>query len=440
MSQPESGGAAAPPGLLRRNGVYLAAFLMDCVQAFSAVGASYLAKALFKADPADLGLLALVFAASYVGACLVFGRLSDRWGRRRLIVFGASLDVVALLLLAGADSFWQVCMLLGLFSVGQGAFWPVLEADISDHSSPLELPRRLGRFNVSWCLGFVVGWPAAGLVGEALGRWLSGGTGPAAAGAGQVVASYATGQRVVLLLAAALVLVALGAYLMRRFAPEPVAERRPDPSADERAAARAVPFWRIALLLNFAAMGLSGTLRSQLPEVTGGDRSALGGAFGAVFFGAQVAVFILLALWRGWHFRAAPLVAGSVLAVGGGALCGLFGAPWLFGLGCLAGGLGCGVAYYSSIYYSVAAAAARGHRGGIHEAVLGSGNAVVPFAGGLLGNSLWAGMHFPGWRPGVPFLLSAVVLVAAFLVGALMYARLRAMPRAVPSGPGRQEA
>jgi MFS family permease len=403
-------GAAAPPGLLRRNGVYIAAFLMDGVQAFSSVGGFYLAKESFRAGPADLGLLTLVGAGSYVLASLACGRLSDRWGRRRMIVFGAVLDAVCLVALAASGSFWQLCCLLGLFSVGQGAFWPALEADISDHSSAPELPRRLGRFNVAWCLGFVVGWPAAGMLGQTL---------------GSVAADPASGQRTVLLAGAALSLAALAVYLTRAFAPEDVPSEAPDAAAQERAASRAVPFWFIALVLNFAAMGLSGTLRSQLPEVTGGSRSALGGLFGACFFGAQVAAFVLMALWRGWHFRAAPLVVGSLLAIGGGVLSGLFGMPALFAAGCLLGGLGCGVAYYSSIYYSVAAASARGHRGGIHEAVLGAGGAAVPYAGGLLGASLWAKEHFPAWTAGVPFLLSAAAVGAALLIGVGLYLRLR---------------
>ncbi|HOX07902.1 MAG TPA: MFS transporter [Planctomycetota bacterium] len=432
MTDQRAGGAVAPPGFLRRNGVYLAAFLMDGVQAFSAIGSSYLAKETYRADKADLGLLTLVAAASYVVASLVFGRLSDRWGRRRLIVMGAVLDAAALAVLAGAGSFWQICVLMGIFSVGQGAFWPALEADISDHSSPTELPRRLGRFNVAWCLGFVVGWPAGGMLGQSLGARPVAAAEGAPGAAGAALLDHSGGQRIVLLLGAALALVALAVYLMRVFAPEDVPAEAPDPAALERAGSRAVPFWTIALVLNFAAMGLSGMLRSQLPEVTGGDRSALGGLFGACFFGAQVGVFALMALWRGWHFRAAPLVVGSLMAIAGGVLCGLCPAPALFAAGCLLGGLGCGVAYYSSIYYSVAAASARGHRGGIHEAVLGAGGAVVPFAGGLLGNSLWAARSFPDWTAGVPFLLAAAVLAAGLGAAGLAYVRMR---RGQPAAP-----
>jgi MFS family permease len=408
MNFSEVRGAAAPAGLLRRNGAYLAAFLMDCALAIASIGSYYLAKREFGADSAGLGLLNLVMAGSYVVFCLILGPLSDRWGRRRLIVFGVVCGVAALVLAAGAGSFWQLCAAMALFSAGQGAYWPALEADIADHSSPLELPRRLGKFNASWCLGFVVGWPLGGIVGQGL------------------------EPRVVLLIGAGVALLTQAAYLVRVFAPEPVDGAEPDEFSRERAARRAVPFWTIALVLNFAAMGLSNTLRSQAPEVTGGEHMALGGLYGALFFGAQVGVFVLLALWRGWHYRAAPLVAGSAVAVVGAGICGLSPWPVSFSLGCLLSGLGCGVAYYSSIYYSVAAAAARGHRGGIHEAVLGAGGAAVPYAGGLLGASLWAMALVANWTPGVPFLLAAAVVAAGFLTGAGVYRRLL-RPRAAPS-------
>jgi MFS family permease len=393
------GGAAFPARLLRRNGVYAAALLMDCALGFATVGSGYLAGQ-YGAGPARLGLLSLVSAGSYVVFCLVFGPCSDRWGRRRLVVLGAALDAYALILVAGAGQFWEICVSMGLFSAGQGAFWPALEADIADHSTPLELPRRLGRFNVAWCLGLVVGMPVAGAAGELI------------------------GQHWGLLIGSGLALLALAVYLLRTFEPEGSPGPAPDQAAERRAASRAVPFWTIALILNFAAMGLSSTLRGQMAAVTGSEKSALGGLYGALFFSAQVVVFGALGLWRGWHYRAAPLVAGSALAVGGAMLCGWFQAPPVFATGCAIGGIGCGVAYCSSIYYSVAAASARGHRGGIHEAVLGAGGAVVPFAGGLLAAAPWL-PKLVVWRPGVPFLLAGAVLAVGFLAAAPVYLRAR---------------
>jgi MFS family permease len=406
MNPTEVRGAAAPAGLLRRNGAYLAAFLMDGTLAFATIGSTYLAARKFDAGPAGLGLLNLVTAGSYVVFCLLLGPLSDRLGRRRLIIFGAVCDAAGLVLASGAGSFWELCLAMTLFSAGQGAYWPALEADIADHSSALELPRRLGKFNAAWCLGFVVGWPLGGVVGQSL------------------------DPRIVLLLGALVALSTQAAYLVRVFAPEPVEGAEPDECARERAEHRAVPFWTIALVLNFAAMGLSNSVRSQVAEVTGGDRMALGGLYGALFFGCQVAVFVLLALWRGWHYRAAPLVVGSLVGFAGAALCGLSPKEMFFAAGCMLSGLGCGVAYYSSIYYSVAAASARGHRGGIHEAVLGAGGAVVPTIGGLLAAAPWAGQLIKWapekqWTKGIPFLFAGAVLVLAFAAAMLVYARLR---------------
>jgi MFS family permease len=167
-----------------------------------------------------------------------------------------------------------------------------------------------------------------------------------------------------------------------------------------------------------------------MPAVTGGEHSALGGIYGALFFGAQVAVFALLARTSRWHFRAAPLVAGSLAAVGGAVLCGLCQSVPVFAAGCLLGGLGCGVAYFSSIYYSIAAATGKGHRGGIHEAALGAGGGVIPFLGGTLANTAWAGTAF-SWKAGVPFLAAAGFLGLAALIALAIYiVKLRRAVRA----------
>jgi len=282
-----------------------------------------------------------------------------------------------------------------------------MEADIGDNSSsPRELALRLGRFNVAWCMGFVIGWPLAGVVGQACGqRWRS-----SRARCWLCSASW----------------FCWGAPSSRRGS-----RGNPDPESERRAAGRAVPFWVMALVLNFAAMGLSNAVRSLMPAVTGGGRSMLGGAYGAIFFGGQVAVSVLLAVWTRWHFRAGRSSAGRRGHLRRG-LCGFWDSAPAFALGCLLGGLGCGVVYFSSIYYSIAAATGKGHRGGIHEAVLGAGGGVVPLLGGMLANTGWAEARF-AWKAGVPFLAAAGFLALAVLVALPIYVRARRCP-----GPPRE--
>jgi len=404
---------------VRRNSIYIAVFLMDVGMASGTMAFTYIAKEDFGATPGDLGLFALIAAGTYVVASLLLGRLADRWGRKRNIVMACLIASSVYALAPHAERLWQLYVLGAVFSIGQGAFWPAIEADISDNSAPRELPRRLGRFNVAWCSGFAI----AGLVAGSLGEYLD--------------------QVVVLSVSGCFALLALPAYLLRTYEPERLPVPEPDECTARRARTRAGAFWKIALILNFAAMGLNGSLRFHMPTVTGGEHSALGGAFLAAMFGAEVLTFIVLARWHGWHYRAAPVAAGWGVALTGGLLCalgwrsGIAGpecAPLLFGAGCVLIGVGCGMIYYSSIYYSVAAESDRGARGGIHESVLGLGAAVIPWIGGLLAGVSWAGGRLP-WKAGTPFLTAAVILAAALPVTAWIYLRARAVPASSAPAP-----
>ena len=364
------------------------------------LASTYYAKRYFGASQASLGFFALVSAGTYVVASLIFGRLSDRWGRRRNICLACAIDVIAFALIPYAEQLWQLYALICLFAVGQGAFWPALEADISDNSRPEELPRRLGRFNVAWCSGFAV----AGLVAGPLGQYY--------------------GELVVMAGSACIVVLALVVYLGRTFEPEDVPALHAGEFESRRAAKRVKAFWIIALVLNCAATGLNASMRYHMPAVTGGGQSALGGLLQAVVFIFEVLTFIVLARWTGWHYRASPLAIGCVAALAGGVLCGLSPYPGSFAVGCALTGVGCGVIYYSSIYYSVATGTGRGARGGIHESVLGSGTAMVPWIGGLLAVAPWAGGRL-SWPAGTPFLSAAVILALAVIISAFIYMRVR---------------
>ncbi len=393
--------------LARRNFAYVAAFVMDISMASGVLAGAYWAKEEFGASPAQLGLFALFTAGAYVLASLFFGKLADRWGRRRNIFLACAICTTSFALILHATRLWHLYALMTTFAIGQGAFWPALEADISDNSTPRELPVRIGRFNVAWCSGFAVASLGAGVLGQIC------------------------GLLPVMALAAAGVMLALVVYLLRTFEPESFPAREPDECAVRRAATRAGTFWKMALILNFAVMGLNGALRYHMPSVTGQGRSALGGAYLTTLFTAEVLTFIVLARWHGWHHRAAPMAVGACLAMAGGVICGLSSAPMLFGAGCVLIGVGCGIIYYSSIYYSISAATDRGHRGGIHEAVLGLGAAVIPYLGGVLVAVPWAG-GLLSWPDGTPFLTAVAVLLLASALCAAIYLRVRSAPASRP--------
>jgi MFS family permease len=381
---------------LRRHFAYLTAFCMDFTFSAGAVAAVYMAKGQFLATPAQLGLYSVLASSAYIGSTSLFGRLSDRWGRRPNIWVACLLNAAAYLVVGHAQSLWQLYAFMMCCAFGQGAFWPAIEADIADHSTHDELPQRLGRFNLAWGLGIVSGSLVGGFVGQAAG-----------------VAS-------VFSLSAVSAVLALFLHTLRVFTPETGV---PPPERERGRLALAPMLWRAALLLNFAGVGLAATIRVHMPTVTGGGRSALGGTYLGLFFFAQFVTFIVMARWHGWRYRFTPLATAFGLALCGALLCGLLGGVVTFGAGCFIAGLGCGVITALSLYYSVAAATSRGHRGGIHETVLAIGAAVVPYLGGRLA-TLPAASKL-SWSHGVPHVAAALVLLSVFALAAQM--RLRAV-------------
>jgi len=282
-----------------------------------------------------------------------------------------------------------------------GAFWPSVEADISDHSGPRELPGRVGRFNVAWCSGFAVTGLSAGALGQKI------------------------GHRNVLLMAAGIMILVIFVHLLRTFESEGPVVPEPEDCRRRAPADRAAVFWKMALVLNFAAMGANSVLRYHVPTVTGGERSALGGTYLTILFTAETLTFVLLGRWHGWHHRGWPLAASCGLVAAGGLVCGL-AHQWVpaFAAGCALTGVGCGLIYNSSIYYSVAAESGKGHRGGIHESALGLGAAVVPYLGGLMASRApqQCCLDLP---KGAPFLTGACIMALASLTVLSLFFRAR---------------
>jgi predicted MFS family arabinose efflux permease len=105
----------------------------------------------------QIGMLASVLAITWAFSTLFFGALSDRFGRRRILI-PAVFVFSALSFLSGlARSYNELLLIRGLMGIAEGPTWSILTALIEE-SSP---PSRRGRNT-----GFVVS--AAALVGLAI--------------------------------------------------------------------------------------------------------------------------------------------------------------------------------------------------------------------------------------------------------------------------------
>jgi MFS family permease len=116
-----------------------------------------------------IGILKAIYPGTWGLLQIVTGPLSDRWGRKGLIVAGMWVQAAALLLTAMARSYslWIVgSLLLGL---GTAMVYPTLIAAVSDASNPLWRARSLSVYRFWRDLGYALGALAAGIIADRFG-------------------------------------------------------------------------------------------------------------------------------------------------------------------------------------------------------------------------------------------------------------------------------
>lgn len=116
-----------------------------------------------------IGILKAVYPVVWGSSQIVTGPLSDRWGRKGLIVAGMWVQAAGLALtaLTGQFSWWLVAsVLLGL---GTAMVYPSLIAAVSDASEPGWRARSLSVYRFWRDLGYAIGALSAGLLADRFG-------------------------------------------------------------------------------------------------------------------------------------------------------------------------------------------------------------------------------------------------------------------------------
>jgi multidrug resistance protein len=138
----------------------------------------------FGASGTTLGLLLTSYAAAQFACAPLWGRLSDRVGRRPVMLATIAGTALSLLLLGLAPSLgWLFAarLLAGAFAANLG----VASAYIADVTPPEERTRWMGMLGAAFGVGFVLGpalggalapfgyrWPALAAAGLAAANWL----------------------------------------------------------------------------------------------------------------------------------------------------------------------------------------------------------------------------------------------------------------------------
>lgn len=116
-----------------------------------------------------IGMLKAVYPLVWGVGQAVTGPLSDRWGRKGLIVAGMWVQAAGLFLTAATGHFawWLVASLL--LGAGTAMVYPCLIAAVSDASAPAWRARSLSVYRFWRDLGYAIGALSAGLIADRYG-------------------------------------------------------------------------------------------------------------------------------------------------------------------------------------------------------------------------------------------------------------------------------
>jgi MFS family permease len=120
-------------------------------------------------DVASIGVLTFTYPAVWGGVQLWTGALSDRWGRKRLIVSGMLLQGVALVATALVRGFWPWLTAAAVLGTGTAMVYPTLLASIGDVAHPKWRGSAVGVYRLWRDSGYAVGALMAGALADAFG-------------------------------------------------------------------------------------------------------------------------------------------------------------------------------------------------------------------------------------------------------------------------------
>ncbi len=125
-----------------------------------------------------IGILNSVYPGVWGVLQIITGPLSDRWGRKGLIVAGMWVQAAGLFLMAATASFAWWLLASVLLGFGTAMVYPTLIAAVSDTAHPSWRARALSVYRFWRDLGYAIGAVSAGLVADFFGlSWAIASTG-----------------------------------------------------------------------------------------------------------------------------------------------------------------------------------------------------------------------------------------------------------------------
>lgn len=120
------------------------------------------------ASPAQIGFLIASFSIAQLATAPMWGRLSDRYGRRPMLLVGLGAACIAFVVFGFATSVWMLLLSRTVQGAGGGTTG-VIQAYVSDALQPAQRAKGLGWLSASTSAGVMIG-PAIGSLASHLGR------------------------------------------------------------------------------------------------------------------------------------------------------------------------------------------------------------------------------------------------------------------------------
>ena len=369
--------------------IRIAPFGMDLVMSGYYLAAPLLLIEL-KANTIELGLAASITSGVHMLLANRMGPLSDRFGRRRLILLGPLLFALSCLLVALTYRVEVILILSALNGFCLSLFWPPFQAWVADLQTGTSLAHDIGTFNMAWTASYLIGPMIAGSL-------------------------FGLHPKLPFLFAATL------SFILFLLSYGSIHDRSRTAKTTKHVTETSSQAWQKSFLYsawiaNFLSWFILGNARNQFPKLArelGNSPLTVGLLIGCLGFSLFMGFFFLRKSDL-WHFRRRYLFGAQVLAAVGLLMIYFSSSPFFFALALILIGFSASVTYYSSLFYAIRLSTQKGRGTGFHESILSIGGLMGPILGGL-------GAHFFGLR--IPYLICLFFLLAAVASEAIFLKR-----------------
>lgn len=120
----------------------------------------------FGASAFEIGILVAIFSVGQFFAAPIWGRLSDRYGRKPILLASIAITAVAFSLIGFAKTLTAVFLGRFLHGVASAGNYPVAVAYIADKTTKEERTLYVSRISAVFATAFMIGPLAGGILGE----------------------------------------------------------------------------------------------------------------------------------------------------------------------------------------------------------------------------------------------------------------------------------